>query len=140
MTNPSKQKGTAAETAVVRYLHSRGYSAAERLALRGNTDHGDVRVTRLTHIEVKGGKAAESASREQIAKWVAEAEREGEYSDTFCFLVTKKRGKGNASVGEWRAFVRISDIHRMELSEARDIIVEMSLADAVTMLQNGSLR
>lgn len=135
MTNKPKNIGTAAESAVVRYLHSRGYAEAERLALRGNSDHGDVRVTRLVHIEVKGGKAAENASRERIAQWVLEAEIEGDHSDTFCFLVTKKKGKGNASVGQWRAFMRVSDVHPGELSEARGIIVEMALEDAVTLLK-----
>ncbi len=41
MSNPSKQKGTAFETAVVEYLKSRGI-ACERRALHGNTDKGDI--------------------------------------------------------------------------------------------------
>lgn len=40
--NPSKQKGTAFETAVVRYLQANGFPQAERRALAGKDDRGDV--------------------------------------------------------------------------------------------------
>lgn len=41
MTNPSKARGTAAETAVVRYLR-RWWPNVERRALAGNADKGDL--------------------------------------------------------------------------------------------------
>lgn len=43
MTNRPKAIGTAAETAVVRYLAAHGFPAAERRALHGATDHGGAR-------------------------------------------------------------------------------------------------
>jgi hypothetical protein len=42
MSNPSKAKGTAFETAVVNYLRESGLPNVERRALHGNTDLGDV--------------------------------------------------------------------------------------------------
>ena len=41
MTNRPKAIGTAAETAVVRYLAAHGFPAAERRALHGATDLGE---------------------------------------------------------------------------------------------------
>ena len=42
MTNPSKQRGTAAETAVVRYLESKGYTAERRTMQGAGNDKGDI--------------------------------------------------------------------------------------------------
>jgi len=41
MSNPSKQKGTAFETAVVEFLKPH-FPTVERRALHGNTDKGDI--------------------------------------------------------------------------------------------------
>ena len=40
--NRAKQKGTAWETAVVRYLNEHGFPFAERRAMAGRDDRGDV--------------------------------------------------------------------------------------------------
>jgi hypothetical protein len=42
MANPSKKKGTAWEAAVVDYLRAHGQPHAERRALTGNADKGDI--------------------------------------------------------------------------------------------------
>jgi len=42
MANPSKRKGTQFETDVVRYLVDHGFRFAERRALCGTSDKGDV--------------------------------------------------------------------------------------------------
>jgi hypothetical protein len=42
MVNRSKIKGTAYETAVVNYLQQHGFPNAERRALRGSLDCGDI--------------------------------------------------------------------------------------------------
>ena len=42
MANPSKAKGTAWESAVVEYLRTHGFPWAERRALSGSADKGDV--------------------------------------------------------------------------------------------------
>ena len=78
MSNPSKKKGTAAETKVVNYLATFGIEA-ERRALSGNADKGDIKVNykgnELT-LEVKTGKQTENPSRTQIEEWLRQTEVE----------------------------------------------------------------
>ena len=76
MTNRSKDIGTKGETAVVNAATAAGIQA-ERRALKGSGDEGDVwlRHGRVV-IEVKAGKTAAEASRNQIVAWWLEAERE----------------------------------------------------------------
>lgn len=59
MANPSKNKGTAFETAVVRYLCEQGLPC-ERRALRGVRDGGDIAGLPLT-IECKNTKQIDLA-------------------------------------------------------------------------------
>ena len=64
MTNRSKDTGTNAETAVATYLRSTGYFPnAERRALAGAYDRGDLTGIGDLVIEVKAGAAAEKASQ-----------------------------------------------------------------------------
>jgi len=42
LSNPSKAKGTFFESLFVAYLKARGFVLAERRALHGNTDKGDI--------------------------------------------------------------------------------------------------
>ena len=62
MTGRPKDIGTAAETAVVRFLRDNGFPLAERRALHGSTDRGDITGTPGLVWEVKGGDAAKTAS------------------------------------------------------------------------------
>jgi hypothetical protein len=76
MTNKPKAIGTAAETAVVRYLRDNGFPMCERRALHGTTDLGDVTGIPGLVIEVKAGEAAHKASPRQIKAWLDETETE----------------------------------------------------------------
>jgi hypothetical protein len=110
MTNPSKAKGTAAEVAVCDYLRRAGY-APERIALAGHLDRGDVHYrTRqgiLVVVSVTGGKMAEQASPEQVAKWTLEAARQAERAEAvLSFCVTKRAGIGPIRAELWRAHYR----------------------------------
>ena len=103
-----KDVGTAAETAVVRYARANGFPGADRLALSGVRDRGDVRLTTgLTAgvvVEVKGGKAAENASPARISEWLGEVARAKDNAGAqVAFLVTKRRGVGPANAGGWYA-------------------------------------
>ena len=73
----SKAIGTAGEVAVVGYAQGHGFPEAERLALAGKDDQGDVRLMRGVHLEVKAGNAAHNASYNQCEAWLKEADREG---------------------------------------------------------------
>lgn len=109
MSNPSKAKGTACESAVVAAARPLGFPLAERLALAGSADVGDVRLAPWVHLEVKGGKAAENASDAQIEAWMVETERELANAGALAgALVTKRKGVGAANAHRWWAYVRAS--------------------------------
>jgi hypothetical protein len=94
MSNPSKQRGTAFETAVVNYLQSRGIDA-RRVALAGANDGGDVRVSDWT-LEAKARKVY------AFGEAVDQAKREGAHAGTpHAEAVIKRVGKGDPA----RAFV-----------------------------------
>ena len=93
-----KTKGTAAETAVVNYLIDHGWPHAERRALNGNQDRGDVAGVPGVVVEVK------NAVRVELAQWLDEALREGRQANASVSAVWfKRRGKG--SPGEWFVLV-----------------------------------
>lgn len=90
MGNPSKQKGTRAETKVVRYLQGHGISASRR-PLHGNQDQGDIIVQRPYNkpliLEVKAGKQTANPSRSQLEEWLGQAWVERRNADMNCVLV-----------------------------------------------------
>lgn len=101
----SKQKGTAAETAVVRFLNEHGFPVAERRALAGINDKGDVTGIPGLVIEIKAG------TRLSIPEWLRETEQEriNAQADNG-ILVIKPKGKGEKSVGEWWAVVPLAQM------------------------------
>lgn len=101
----SKRIGTAFESQVADYLTAAGIPC-HRVALAGCDDEGDIRHGHLFVLECKGGKAAASASRNQIVEWLADTERERANAGVpFGFLVTKVAGKGVAQAGLWLVHV-----------------------------------
>ena len=97
MTNPSKKRGTAAETAVVNHLRSLGYTA-ERLPPKGARDEGDIVVAERPGlvIEVKNRKGFE------LAAWVAELEVEMRNAGaTGGVLIVKKKGTQDPAAWYW---------------------------------------
>lgn len=94
MANPSKQKGTAAETAVVNYLHERGFVNVERRALAGQLDKGDIAGLAGFAVEVKACKAM------QLASWVAEAQVEAFNAHVPYGVVWHKR-TGRSQPADW---------------------------------------
>lgn len=96
MSNPSKQKGTAAETAVVKYLKKNGFPKAERRALQGNLDKGDISGVDNVVLEVKDHKTM------NLSGWVKELETEVDNASAFTGAVVHKK-RGTLDVGEWYA-------------------------------------
>lgn len=89
MSNPSKQKGTAFETATVEYLKSRGI-ACERRALHGNTDKGDIAGVDGWTFELKNRRTLD------IGGAVDEATLEAHNSGTpFYAAIVKRPRKGS---------------------------------------------
>jgi len=99
-----RRKGTAAETAVVDYLRSRGYPHAERRALAGANDRGDIAGLPGVVIEVK------SASRLEIPAWLRETKAEQRNDGArIGLLVIKPRGIGTTRVDQWWAVLPLAD-------------------------------
>lgn len=101
--------GTAAETAVVRYLRSAGFPHAERRALRGAQDAGDITGTPCLAWSVKAGAYAHDPSDRQISDWLAEleAQRVNARAD-WGALVTRRRGTSNP--GRWWAWMPLLSV------------------------------
>lgn len=92
MTNRSKAKGTAFESDVVAFFQEHGYPHAERRALAGNVDKGDV--TGLGPDWVIECKAVREIT---LAAFVDEAETERKNAGAkYGVAVVKRRGKNVA--------------------------------------------
>jgi hypothetical protein len=88
MTNPSKAKGTAFETAVVRFLQGR-WPGVERRALAGNKDKGDIQGIPGWVLECK------AVQNITLASFVDEALVEAKNAGVpYGAAVIKRRGKG----------------------------------------------
>jgi hypothetical protein len=95
----SKRKGTAAESAVVAFLHAAGFVQAERRTLNGAKDRGDIAGIPGVVIEVK------NCARQELAAWVAEAELERDNDGASLGVVWHKL-RGRSNPGDW--FVTMS--------------------------------
>ena len=115
--NRSKQKGTRGETQVVKYLTACGLSA-ERRALSGAADQGDIKFTvgdyEMT-LEVKAGKQTENPSRAQLTEWLRQTVVEGENAgcDAALVVVRHRRSMKDAEVyvpmGDLIAFMHLDE-------------------------------
>lgn len=114
----AKQKGTAAEREVVNYLRQ-WWPAAERRALSGNKDKGDVAGIPGVVVEVK------AASRLELAKWQRETLAEQENAAALrCVLVVKRAYK---PVAQWDAYLPAWQVG-IELEEAEWVRMDLLVA------------
>ena len=141
MVNKSGQRGTATETAVVRYLNANGFEHAERRRLRGRYDTGDVVGIPSVVIEIKGGNAARNASDGLIESWLDETETERRNANAdIGVLVVARKGVGAANAGRWWAIVRddsgfTTADGTTPLGFAPGVTIRLFLSDAVRMLR-----
>jgi hypothetical protein len=92
--NRPKIKGTAAESAIVRYLQECGFADAERRAIAGVNDRGDIAGIPGVVIESK------DCVRTELATWIDEARKEGATAHAPVWAVWHKR-RGKGSPAEW---------------------------------------
>jgi Holliday junction resolvase len=106
VANPSKQRGTSWESAIVAYLQGNGWPLAERRALAGGKDRGDVAGVAGVCIEAKATRQLQLAAfmKETLAEQVNSGARVA-----VCWL--KRRGK--ASPGD--AYVVMTGAQLVEL-------------------------
>lgn len=96
----AKQKGTAAETAVVKHLRDNGFPYAERRALHGTNDKGDITGLGPVVIEVKDHKTI------ALAQFMSELIQEvGNAHAQTGVVIAKKRG--TLKVGDWYAVMPV---------------------------------
>jgi hypothetical protein len=94
VTNRPKIKGTAAESAVVRYLQANGFPTAERRTLSGSKDRGDIGGIVGVVIEVK------DVVKTALGPWLREATVEAVNAHAPIGVVWHKR-RGTTNPGEW---------------------------------------
>lgn len=132
-----KDIGTRFETSVVNYLKVSGWPFAERRALAGAYDLGDVTGTPGLVWECKAGKAAMGASDGQVQLWLGETERERVHAKAdLGVLVLDRSGYGPARVGNVWAIVPAHAILRPEaLGAASDQPLRVHLSTMVALLR-----
>lgn len=104
----SKEKGTAAESLVVKYLQSTYWPHAERRALSGGLDKGDITGTPGLAWEVKAAKTL------CVPAWLRETETERINAKAdYATLVIKPQGVGGKNVGEFYALMDNDNLERL---------------------------
>ena len=89
----ARARGTAWESAVVSYLQARGYKHAERRALHGAKDRGDIAGIPGICIEAK------NTARVDLAGWLDEARQEAAHAADLGVVWFKRRGKTSPGNG-----------------------------------------
>lgn len=97
-----RAKGTAAETAVVRFLQAHGFPYAERRALHGSHDRGDVTGLGPVVLEVK------NCARLEMSQWLKELEHEIRNARAETGAVVAKR-RGITDPAGWYAVLTFGD-------------------------------
>lgn len=104
--NTAKRKGTQAERAVVEYLRANGFPDAERRALEGKNDRGDIAGVYDTVLEVKNHAALD------LSGWLNELMREIDNAQAdYGAVVAKRRGHGNPE--QWYAIMPFEMLVKM---------------------------
>lgn len=129
---------------MARYCQANGFPFAQRRALSGSLDRGDIDLCPGVVIECKGGAAAETASDGLIAAWLAETERERVNAGaTVALLVTKRRAVGAQRAGQWSAWFTMRTLHTIGWSPiwapqamgVHGVTLRTTLHDALTVLR-----
>lgn len=133
--------GTAAETAVVRTARAVGFPWADRNALHGTHDIGDVTLCPGVIVEVKGGEMARNASGSTVEGWLVQTEAERVHARADVgLLVVQARGVSGARAHLWSAWWRLAWVHALSGSQAPPgaghIRVRMTYGDALVLLQS----
>jgi Holliday junction resolvase len=123
VSTKSKAKGTTAEREVVRYLQN-WWPAAERRALSGNKDKGDVAGIPGVVVEVK------AAQRLELAAWKRETETEAQNAGVTARLLVVKRAR--KPVAEWDVYMPRDMFDGLPLREAKEWVrMDLQLAAAI---------
>lgn len=101
--------GTAVETAAVLWLLDNGFPRAERLALAGALDRGDVRLQILPTVIAECKRAQRGV---QLTPWMRELKQEKVNSGAeYGLLIAKQKGCGDKNVARWVTAMWWEDFH-----------------------------
>lgn len=104
----ARAKGTHGENGVVGYLKENGFPHAERRALAGINDKGDVAGIPNIVIEVK------NHATYKFPQWLRETRVEAENASAdFGVLVVKPNGVGISNAGKWWAVMTLEDMAKL---------------------------
>ena len=95
MSNPSKQRGTAFESMIVAHLKDNGFPYAERRALAGALDKGDITGLPGVMLEIKACKTL------KLSEWMDEVRVEKKNAAAqvgVCVVKRRNHGAGRAYV------------------------------------------
>jgi hypothetical protein len=111
MANRAKQKGTSFETLIKRYLNDNGFVKADRTALKGGDDTGDINGISNKQSGKEVAVQCKNQRKINLSGWlddtVDQASKIAE--DSLPALVVKRVGKGEKAVGETYVVMRLSD-------------------------------
>ncbi len=108
----SRRKGAAAETAVVRWLRSRGRRSTERRPTGSPDPFGDITGLNGCVVEVKNHAAHD------LAGWATQLEAEITAADADTGVVIVKR-RGTTDVGRWYAVLTVDAWERLMTEAGR---------------------
>lgn len=105
VVNKPKNKGTKAETDTVNWAKKHEFYAADRIALSGVNDRGDVRITTGIMVQVKDGYTNNREPTDfQIDGWLKNAEKQRIRGEFDVVLLAHKRYM-KADPDEWRWYL-----------------------------------
>lgn len=116
MTNRPKQKGTAAETATLRWLRDNGFPWTERLTLSGINDRGDLSLLPGAAVIAELKDHADAGTGQpppkKITDWMTETETErcNAGADHAALIVKRK---GTRDVARWWCYLPLGHLLRL---------------------------
>lgn len=109
MANRPKDKGTSAESMVAAYLRENGWPWAERRALNGAVDKGDITGCPALVWEVKY-----TSGNLRMAEWMQETVQEQANAKAdHGILVIKYRGVGGRNMDKWLAAMKFHQFRKL---------------------------
>lgn len=124
MSNPPKAKGTAAETATLRWLRQNGFPWTERLTLTGIHDRGDLSLLPGAAViaEIKNHATAATGQPGDalLTKWMTETETERTNAGADHAALIVKR-KGTTDVGRWFCYLPLGHLVRLDRANPADV-------------------
>jgi hypothetical protein len=116
-----------------------GFPHADRYALHGSRDIGDIGLCPGVIVEVKGGEHARRASDLDVQRWLDETARERDNANAaVAFLVVQRSGVGGPNAARWWAYWRlgwIADLSYAQTFASRHVVVRMTVGEALELVR-----